>query len=105
MEREISEEADVTVTDVYLLGIQRVEDPQNSDARKHTHYQARYFALINQVLPQTSDPAKNRIHERRFVPSNEVSQYIKWGVTGDAIFSSAIEFYNSRHTVAASFLS
>src|SRR3989344_4552611 len=72
LEREISEEADVTVADVHLLGVQRVEDPQNSDVHKHTHYQALYFALVDLVLPQTPDPAKNRIHERRFVPSSDL---------------------------------
>ena len=98
LDREIFEEADVTVADVQLLGVQRVEDPQNSDAHKHTHYQARYVALVDQVLPQTPDPAKNRIHERSFIPSSEVTKYIKWGITGEAIFASAIELFKSKHS-------
>lgn len=96
LEREISEEADVYVCEISLLGVQKVEDPQSGDPKKHLHYQARYFARIDKVLPQTVDPAKNRIHERRFVPASEIGKFIKWGNTGDAIFSDAIKLFRSR---------
>lgn len=87
--REVGEEADVTIKNIQLLGIQRVDDPE----KRGTHFQARYIAKIDKILPQTIDLALGRIHERKWVPSSEVTKYIKWGDTGDAIFADAINVY------------
>lgn len=46
--------------------------------------------MIDQLLPQTPDPDNGKIAERKFVPSNEVTSWVKWGVTGDALFKDAI---------------
>lgn len=81
--REVMEEADITITDINLLGIQEVK----SD--KPTHYQTRYVAKIKELFPQTIDPAKGRIHERKFVPASQINDYLKWGETGQAIFDKA----------------
>jgi len=84
--REIMEEADVTVKNIRLLGFQQVDD---SGSGETPYYQARYVATVDQILPQTPDPAMGRIHERRFVPAAKINDYIKWGITGTATFASA----------------
>ncbi len=90
LEREVMEEAHVTLKDVAVLGVQHVEDPGNEGGKGKDHYQARFVANIDQMLPQTEDPAAGRIHERRFVPGTEVTRYIQWGNTGEAIFADAM---------------
>lgn len=83
LEREVMEEADIRITDVKLLGVQEVT------SEKTTNYQTRYVAKIKELLPQTIDPAKGRIHERKFVQITQVNDYLKWGKTGQAIFDKA----------------
>ena len=83
LKREVMEEADITITDIKLLGVQKVK----SD--KPTHYETRYVAKIKELLPQTIDPAKGRVHERKFVPVSQINDHLKWGQTGQAIFDKA----------------
>lgn len=93
LRREVKEEADVVVKNIKLLGIQKVEDPQNKNPGHKLHYQARFTATISELLSQTPDPAKGRIHHRKFVSPKEISNYIKWGNTGKAIFADAVKQY------------
>ncbi len=93
LKREVKEEANATITDIKLIGIQRVEDPQNKNTNQRLHYQSRFIAKISKLLPQVIDPAKNRIHEQKFVSPKEINNYIKWGITGKAIFADAVEKY------------
>ncbi len=85
--REVSEEADISIKNIFLLGLQKVNDPE----KRGTYFQARYIAQVDKIFPQTIDPALNRINERKWVPSSEVTRYIKWGKTGEAIFADAIK--------------
>ncbi len=52
------------------------------------------MAEVDQVLPQTADPDKGRIHERKFVPHSQINQFVKWGNTGEAMFADAIKKFN-----------
>ena len=90
LQREVMEEADITITDIELLGVQEVK----SD--KPIHYETRYIAKIKDLLPQTMDPAKGRIHERKFVPVSQINDYLKWGITGQAIFTKAESLIQSK---------
>ncbi len=91
--REVLEEADVTLKNISVLGVQRVDDPQNPGPKGKLHFQARFIAKVDQMQPQTIDPAKGRIHERKFVPLSTINKYIHWGNTGEAIFNdAAMEF-------------
>ncbi len=94
--REVMEEADVTLTDILVLGVQRVDDPSNTGPKGKSHYQARFVARIDQILPQTVDPAEGRVHQRKFVPNTQINQYIKWGSTGKAIFADALKVWRSH---------
>ena len=91
--RELGEEADITVKNITLIGIQKVDDPQNSNSTYHSHYQVRYSCLIDQILPQTPDPDKGRVHIRKFVPAKNVTNYVRWGKTGRAIFAKATDVF------------
>ncbi len=84
--REVMEEADISIDNICLLGVQKVEV-----VGKPVHYQTRYVAHIREVLPQTIDPALNRIHVRKFVPIEKMNEYLQWGRTGEAIVKKAVE--------------
>lgn len=87
--REVMEEADITLKNISLLGVQRVEDPQNLDPKEKLHFQVRFIAKVDQIQFQTIDPAKDRIHVRRFVPISAINNCIHWGSTGEALFRDA----------------
>lgn len=92
--REVMEEADVTLKNISTLGVQRVDDPQNSGPKGKLHYQARFVARVDQILSQTVDPAKGRVHERKFVSISDANKFIHWGNTGKTIFSDAASIYS-----------
>jgi hypothetical protein len=71
--------------------VQKVEPVDNP---KEIAYQARCVCQIDELLPQTPDPDGGMMRERKFVPANEITKYIKWGKLGDAMFKDAIELYN-----------
>ncbi len=91
LKREIKEEADAVVKNIKLLGVQKVEDPQNKNPEHRLHYQARFIAKISKLLTRTIDPAKGRIHQRKFVSPKKINNFIKWGNTGKAIFTDAVK--------------
>lgn len=92
LQRELLEEADVKVKNILPLGTQKVE----AEDASITH-QIRCIALIDKLLPQTidPDPTKNIVWERRFVPAKDITQYIKWGEVGKAMFKDAVELYKT----------
>lgn len=91
--REVNEEADITLKNIMFLGVQKVDDP----GKRGTYFQARYIAQVDNILSQTVDPALGKINERKWVPNSEITNYIKWGKTGEAIFSDAIKLNNSKY--------
>ena len=93
LRRELIEEADVVVSRVVPLGVQKVVEKNNSDSSPY--YQYRYVCLIEELLPRTPDPDNGIIHPRVFVPALEVTNHVKWGVTGDAMFKDALGVFNS----------
>ncbi len=95
LKREVNEEANVLLKNISLLGVQMVDDPNNSDLEHRLYYQARYIAKIDRLLPQSPDPAKGRVHTRLFVPANKVTDYVKWGETGVAIFADAVKAHKN----------
>ncbi len=83
--RELREEADVRVKDIRLLGVQKVEQEGK------VFYQARFTCRVDELLPQTIDPAKGVVLPRKLVPAEEINEWVKWGATGRAMFESAID--------------
>jgi len=95
LKREIEEEADVLIKQIVPLGVQRVEYLESSD--KAIHYQARFVALVDKVLPQTLDPDPkiNKVWQRKFIPHEKIAEFVKWGKTGNALFVDAIKVWNT----------
>ena len=93
LRRELIEEADVTVSKMFPLGVQKVTEINNP--KKGSYYQYRYVCLIDELLPQTPDPDNGIIHPRLLIPSSEVTNHVKWGITGEALFKDAIELFDT----------
>lgn len=81
--REMMEEVTVDITDIRVLGVQKVFQPDR------TFYQMRCAAKITKVNPLLPDPADKRLRKRLFVPALEVEKYVKWGDVGRALFAKA----------------
>lgn len=93
LRRELIEEADVSLKNPILLGGQRV-----SVDGYDTSYQLRYYCEVNEILPQTPDPDTNIINERKFVSPSEINEYLRWGATGEAIFTQATSLREKIHS-------
>jgi 8-oxo-dGTP pyrophosphatase MutT (NUDIX family) len=92
LKRELMEEADVEVADATLLGVQMVDYPNNPNKDQgDLFFQYRFVCRVARLLDQTPDPDAGIIHPRMFVPAAKVTEYVKWGATGNAIFADAIE--------------
>lgn len=94
LKRELLEEVDVEVDDIKPLGVQKVTFPDDEDPDKAI-YQVRCIAKLKKLNPQTPDPANGNTWERKFVPALEVTSYVEWGKTGEAIFNDAIKLANT----------
>lgn len=80
LERELMEEACVTLKEINYLGA--VEVVENDE----TYYQLRYTAFVKEILPFKKEW---EIDERKFIDIEDLPNYIKWskGIT----FASQIE--------------
>lgn len=88
--RELMEEANVELAEVLPLGVQQVEQLLPDQQHGPPHYQWRFAGRIARLHPQTPDPATGKLYPRRFVPASEINEYVRWGETGQALFSAAI---------------
>jgi 8-oxo-dGTP pyrophosphatase MutT (NUDIX family) len=93
--RELLEEGDVTVGGVYILGVQKVEVPEDLHGKEYPYFQVRCAALLDALLPQTPDPdaVGGATWERKFVPAPDIEQYVLWGENGHAMFEEAMSLY------------
>lgn len=90
LKRELIEEAQVEVGELMPLGVQEVQYPNNPDKNQgDLFYQYRYIARIKKIDPMQADPATGRVYERKFVPFNEIDEYVKWGGVGVEMFKDA----------------
>ncbi len=92
LKREVLEEVDATIIKPVRLGVQKVAI---EDEPSKTVYQARYVARIGKLLPQTVEPDSGNKWRRKLIPSEKINSYIKWGMTGKAIFKDAVESFNN----------
>ena len=79
LNREVMEEACVTIKDIKYLGaVEVVED--------ETYYQIRYTARVDEILDFDE---KWEISERKFIDLRELENYIKW--SNGIMFSRQLE--------------
>lgn len=93
LRRELREEVNIKVGKILSLGAQKVEPEVAVNNNKGTSYQLRYVVLLDKMLPRSLDPANGRIWERKFVSVEKITEYVKWGETGDAMFKDAVNLY------------
>ena len=92
LHREVTEEACIDVEHLAPLGYTEVIFPNNPNKREGDHfYQLRYTGTVKKVNPMKVDPATGAIFDRKFIRPEEFTEYVKWGVTGEAMFAAAIE--------------
>jgi len=95
LERELLEEVDVKIKNFKVLGYQKIEYPNNPNKDEGGEfYQVRCICKVEELLPQTSDPATGNTWERMFVPSDKITEYVKWGEVGETMFKAAINLQN-----------
>lgn len=93
--RELDEEAQVSVTNIFPLGVQRVDFPGNPNKEEgELYFQARFIAEIKKLDPPQADPATGKTYARKFVPVSEIDNHIKWGRGGSEMFKDAWTEYN-----------
>ena len=90
LKRELLEKVDVEIENIEPLGVQKVTFPDDPDEEK-AMYQVRCIAKLKKLNFQTPDPANGNTWERKFVPSDKTTEYVKWGKTGETMFRDAIE--------------
>jgi|SRR5581483_4663325 len=96
--RELLEEVDVKAGIIYPLGVQKTEMPGNPNQDEgDLFYQVRCVVELGELLPQTPDPDRGNVWERMFVSAEKVTEYIKWGTVGDAMFADAIKLWKEKH--------
>ena len=85
------------VTNIIPIGVQQVDYPNNPNSKEgNCFFQARYFAQITSLLPQTPDPDGGLIHPRQFVTPKVIDQYVKWGTIGQDLFSRAFTLWQNQ---------
>ena len=92
LRRELLEEVDVKVENIIPIGVVKGIFPDEPDSK--FLYQVRCVATLKELLPQTPDPDNGKTWERRFIPAEKITEYIKWGQMGEAVFKDAIEVWN-----------
>lgn len=94
LKREIIEEADVKIKDIVPLGYQEAIYLDNKTPKVN---QLRYFARVKEVMPQTIDPAQDKILLRKFIKPEEFNEYANWGEIGEHIVRKAKEIFEGEY--------
>ncbi len=98
LRRELLEEADVTLGQIWPLGVQQVDYPSNPRTHEgERFYQYRFVAELAELLPSTPDPDAGVVHPRQFVPAERITDYVKWGSAARRMFADATELWRQKH--------
>lgn len=91
--REFYEEVTTVVEQPEYIGASLVEFTEGADPRSglKRFYQLRFICRIKEMHELQPDPDNGKIHERYFIPYQEITQHVRWGNTGDQMFKEAIE--------------
>lgn len=96
LDREVLEEADVTLRDVVPLGYQEVR-PQGGVP----FAQLRVAARVGRWLPATPDPDSGQVYPRVWVPLGEAAERLGWDEPGRAQAAAAAQVALMRYGFAA----
>ena len=87
LRREVVEEVNTTLGDVYYLGVQKCEN----DYDDTVIYQSRFAARIQEIGPLKPDPAKGRILPRELIDPFDFSRLSGYGKIGDELVRLSME--------------
>jgi 8-oxo-dGTP diphosphatase len=97
LSRELLEEADISVSQIIPLGAQKVDYPNNPNKEEgDLYYQLRYVCLVDELLPQTPEPDTGITNPRKYIPASQITEYVKWGEVGKAMFDDAIKTFQEK---------
>ncbi len=92
LKRELKEEGNYKVLEYKPIGYQAVVD---ISGKEKTHYQLRYFAIVEPYGPFIADPDGD-VTEVLEIDPKDYKKYFDWGETGDVIVKKAIKFLNKK---------
>lgn len=88
LKREISEEADVVISEYKLLGFLSVRITNKADDYIKNQDEMIFVAKIDEVQPQTTDPAKGYILKRSFFTIEDMCfKFMKWGKISEYFYN------------------
>lgn len=85
--REVDEEADLDIGGIRKIGFIRAISRSNP---KNVYYGLRFFARIEKIRSQTTDPAEGLIPERKFIAPDKFDDYFHWGKNGRSQLKAAL---------------
>lgn len=95
LHREIEEEANVLLQNPQLIGGFKVK---KANSQQPWSIQLFYIADIKKILTPQIDPESGQIHQRIFIDPADLPKYLRWGKTGDQLFTAALKKYHQFHT-------
>lgn len=88
LQRELLEEVNTRVQNIQLLGVLKVNYPNNPNKFEgQEFYQVRMICEVSEILSSEKDPSTGIMWERKFVPFHHIHEYIKWGKAGEEMFN------------------
>lgn len=94
LHREIEEEANVLLQNPHLIDGFKV---QKANSQQPWFIQMFYIADIKKILTPQIDPESGQIHQRIFIDPADLPKYLRWGKTGDQLFTAALKKYHQLH--------
>ncbi len=86
LKREVYEEATVEIENILPLAFLKINFPENPNKTEgDMFFQGRFLAEVKSVKPIQRDPATGMTFERKFIPHEDFSKYVKWDDAEDLI--------------------
>ncbi len=94
--REVTEEADVEIKDITPCFYSKSKPLTTNNSEVKITILLRAIAKVENVNPQTPDPAHGKLNERKFIPSSEFLKYCPWGENGKVQLDLALKMLKKK---------
>jgi 8-oxo-dGTP pyrophosphatase MutT (NUDIX family) len=95
LKRELMEEINVSISEVYMVGYQLVDEEDGTKP----YAQVRMAALIDSIGKQQPDPDNGLIYGRYLTTPSKASQLLNWGQVGEKQIFEALEIAKKRFNI------